>query len=100
MLDSKGNTDVKNRLLDSEGKGKDGMTWENSIETCILSYVKHIASANSIYETGHPKPVLWDNPEGQGGEKNWEVGGSGGHMYTCGQFMLMYGKKKHYNIVK
>ena len=33
-------TDVKNRLLDSVGEGEGGMIWENSIETCILSYVK------------------------------------------------------------
>ena len=64
MLGSKGDTDVENRLLDSEGKGKGGMTWENSTEICILSYVKQMASANSMYETGQPKPVLWDNPEG------------------------------------
>ena len=40
MRDSKRDTDVKNRLLDSVGEGKGGMIWENSIETCILSYVK------------------------------------------------------------
>ena len=33
-------TDIKNRLLDSVGEGKDGMILETSIETCILSYVK------------------------------------------------------------
>ena len=38
--DSKRDTDVKNRLLDSVGEGEGGMIWENSIETCILSYVK------------------------------------------------------------
>ena len=40
MRDSKRDTDVKNRLLDSVREGEDGMIWENSIETCILSYVK------------------------------------------------------------
>ena len=40
MWDSKRDTDVKNRLLDSVGEGKAGMIWENSFETCILSYVK------------------------------------------------------------
>ena len=30
----------KNRLLDSVREGKGGMIWENSIETCILPYVK------------------------------------------------------------
>ena len=40
MQDSKRDTDKKNRLLDSEGEGKGGMIWENSIETCVLPYVK------------------------------------------------------------
>ena len=40
MWDIKKDTDVKNSLLDSMGKVKDGMIWESSIETCILSYVK------------------------------------------------------------
>ena len=33
-------THVKNRLLDYVGEGEGGMIWENSIETCILPYVK------------------------------------------------------------
>ena len=37
MQDSKRDTKVKNRLLDSVGEGEGGMIWENSIETCILS---------------------------------------------------------------
>ena len=40
MWDSKRDTDVKNRLLDSVGEGEGGMIWENSIETFKLSYVK------------------------------------------------------------
>ena len=37
MRDSKRDTDVKNRLLDSVGEGEGGMIWENGIETCILT---------------------------------------------------------------
>ena len=40
MQDSKRDTDVKNRLLDSVGEGEGGTIWENSIERCILPYVK------------------------------------------------------------
>ena len=40
MLDSKRDTEIKNRLLDSVGEGKGGMIWENSIETYILPYAK------------------------------------------------------------
>ena len=27
-----------------------------------------MASESLMHEAGHPKPVLWDNPEGWGGE--------------------------------
>ena len=64
MQCGKRDTDVKNRLLDSVGEGKGGMIWENSIETCILPYVKRMSSASSTHEVGHPKSVFWDNPEG------------------------------------
>ena len=46
-----GDTDVKNRLLDSVG-GKGGMIWENSIETYTLPYVKQMTSASSMHEQG------------------------------------------------
>ena len=52
MQDSKRDTDVKNSLLDSVGEGQDGMIWENSIETCILSYAKQITSPGLMHETG------------------------------------------------
>ena len=51
MQDSKRDTDVKNRLLDSVGEGEGGMIWENSIETCILPYVKQITSPGLMHET-------------------------------------------------
>ena len=40
MQGNKGDTDVKNRFLDSAGEGKGGMIWESINETCILPYVK------------------------------------------------------------
>ena len=63
MQDNKRDTDVKKRLLDSEGEGEGGMIQENSTETCPLPYVKQMVSASSMHEAGHPKLVLWDNPE-------------------------------------
>ena len=38
MQGSKGDTDIKNRLSDTVGKGDGEMIWENGIETCIISY--------------------------------------------------------------
>ena len=63
------------------------MIWENGIETCILSYVKQITSPGSMHDTGCSGLVHWDDPEGWNGEVQ-----DGEHVYTCGRFMLMYGK--------
>ena len=52
MQDSKRDTDVQNSLLDSVGEGDGGMIWENGIETCILSYVKWIASPGLMHDRG------------------------------------------------
>ena len=52
MPDSKRDTDVFNSLLDSVGEGEGGIVWENGIETCIISYVKQIASPGLVHETG------------------------------------------------
>ena len=40
MQDVKRDTDIKNRFLDSGGEGAGGVIRENSIEPCILPYVK------------------------------------------------------------
>jgi len=47
MQDSKRDTDIKNRLLDSVGEGEGGMIWENSIETYIFSSVQFSRSVES-----------------------------------------------------
>ena len=62
MQGSKEDT-CKEILMDSVGEDEDGMIWENSIETGILPLVKQMTRASLMHETGHPKPVLWDNPE-------------------------------------
>ena len=76
-----------------------GMIWENSIETCILSYVKQIASTGSMHEAGCSGLVRGDDPEGWDGEGGGRKGQDGEHMCTHGWFMWMYGKN-HHNIVK
>ena len=63
MRDSKRDTEVKNRLLDSVGEGEGGMIWENGIEKCTLSCKKRIASLGSIQDTGCLGLVHWDDPE-------------------------------------
>ena len=92
MRDSKRDTDVQNSLLDSVGEGEGGMIWEDGIETCTTSYKKQITSLGSMQDTGCLWLVHWDDPERWYGEEggmgvhNWEF------MYTCGRFVLMYGK--------
>ena len=44
-----------------------------------------MTSASLMSEAGHPKPVLWDNPEGKVGEGGGRgVQDGGGHMFICG----------------
>ena len=97
MRDSRRDTDVKNRLLDSVEEGEGEMIWENNIETCMLSYVKQIASPGSMHERGRSGLVHWDDPEGWDGEGGRREDQDGEHMYTHGWIIWMYGKS-HYNI--
>ena len=74
------------------GEGEGGMIWENGIETCIISYMKRIASPSLMHDTGCLGLVHWDDPEGwyrEGGGRGVQ---DGEHVYTCSGFMLMYGK--------
>ena len=73
------------------GEGEGGMIWENGIEICIISYIEQVASPGSMHDTGCMGLVHWDDPEG------WYGGGGrrvqdGEHMYTCGGFILIFGK--------
>ena len=54
--------------LDSVGEGEGGMILENGIETCIISYMKRIASPGFMHDTGCLGLVNWDDPEGWYGE--------------------------------
>ena len=74
------------------GDGEGGMIWENGIETCILSYVKWIASPGLMHDTGCSGLVHWEDPEGWNGEGGGRRVQDGEHMYTRGGFMSMYCK--------
>ena len=93
MQDSKKDTDVYSRLLDSEGEGegKGGMIWENGIETCILSCKNRITSLCPMQDTACLGLVHRDDPEGCCGEGGGRRVHVWDRMYTCGGFML-YGK--------
>ena len=68
---------------------EDGMIWENSIETYMTPYLREIASL-MYKDLSQPGGTGWAGK----GSSRWR-----GHMYTYGQFRLMYGKN-HHNTVK
>ena len=97
MQGKRRDTDAKNKLLDSGGEGNGGMIWENSTETYILPFVKHMTSL--MHEAGHPGQspgTTWKDRLGREVDGEFSMGG---HMYTYDWFMLMSGKN-HHNIVK
>ena len=74
------------------GEGESGMIWENSTETCIISYVKRIAGPGSMHDIGCSGLVHWDDPEGWYREGDGRSVQDGENVYIRGGFMLMYGK--------
>ena len=64
------------------------MVWENGIKTCILSYVKWIASPGSV----QVQCMIQGDPKGWNGEGGGRGVQDGEHKYTHGGFMSMYGK--------
>ena len=74
------------------GEEKGGMIWENGIETRIISYMKQIASPGLMHDTGCLGLGHWDDPEGWYGEGGGRRVQDGEHMYTCGGFILIFGK--------
>ena len=78
--------------MDSVREGEGGKIWENGIETCKISCMKRGASPGSMHDTGCLGLVHWDNPEGWNGEGGRRRVQDGEHMYTCGGFILIFGK--------
>ena len=73
--------------MDSVGEGEGGKIWKNGIETCKISCMKRVASPGLMHDTGCLGLVHWDDPEG-GGRRVQD----GEHVYTCGGFILIFGK--------
>ena len=73
-----------------------GCDWYGSkvrgIETCKISCMKRDASTGLMYDTGCLGLVHGDNPEGWYGEGGGRRVQDGEHMYTCGGFILIFGK--------
>ena len=54
--------------------------------------MKQIVSPGSMHETGHSRPVHWNDPEGWDGEGGGRGVQDEEHIYTHGGLMSMYGK--------
>ena len=80
MQNRKRDTDVQNRLWDSVGEGEGGMFQENSIETCVLSWVKQITSPGWMHET---RAQACCTEKTQRDKVEREVGGGNGMGNTC-----------------
>ena len=86
--------------MDSVAEGEGGKIWENGIETCIISCMKRVASPGSMHDTGCLGLVHWDDPEGWYGEGGGRRVQDGEHIYTCGGFILIFGKTKFKNKIR
>ena len=81
------------------GEGEGGMIWKNGIETCIISYVKCIASPGSMHDTGCLGLVHWDDAEGWYGEGRGQGGsGRGTRVYLWQIHVDVW--QNQYNMVK
>ena len=78
--------------MDSVGEGEGGKIWENGIEICKILCMKRVASPGLMHNTGCLGLVHWDDPEGWYGEGGGMRVQDGEHMYTCGRFILIFGK--------
>ena len=99
MRDSKKDTD----FLDSgRRRGWDDLReqhWNMYITICeIDDQSKFDAWHSKVHKALKASALGWPRGMGWEGSERGVRGGVGGHMYTHGWFMSMYGKK-HYNIV-
>ena len=60
------------------GEGEGGMILENSIETCIISYMKRVASPGLMHDSGCLGLVHWDDPDGWYKERGGREGSGWG----------------------
>ena len=80
------------------GEREGGMIWENGIETCIILYMKRVASPGSMHDTGCLGLVHWDDPEGWYGREVGRGSGWGTHIYLWWSHVDVW--QNQYNIVK
>ena len=88
-------------VSETQQEGEGGMIWENGIETCIISYMKRVASPGSMHDTGCLGLVHWEDSEGwygEGGGRREEGSGWGTRVYLWWIHVDIW--QNQYNIVK
>ena len=76
--------------LCGRGRGWEGLgEWHWSM---YISCMKRVASPDLMHDSGCLGRVHWDDPEGWYGEGEGRRVQDGEHMYTCGGFILIFGK--------
>ena len=76
--------------MDPVAEVEGGKIWENGIETCMISCMKQVASPGSILDAwGWCTGTTQRDGNGEGGGRRVR---DGEHMYTCGGFILIFGK--------
>jgi len=63
-----------------------------ALKHVYISCMKRDASPGSMHDTRCLGLVHWDDPEGWYGEGGGRRVQDGEHMYTCGRFILIFGK--------
>ena len=98
MQNSKRDTAVQNRLLDSVGEGEGGMILENSMEKSILSRVKQITSPGRMHEKSAQGWCTGKTQRDGMGREAGEGIGMGTHVNPWLIHVSLW--QNHYNIVK
>ena len=76
-------------LWERERVGRFGRTALKHVKYHVM---KRVASPGLMHDTGCLGLVHWDDPEGWYGEGGGRRVQGGEHMYTCGGFILIFGK--------
>ena len=104
--------DMENRLMDTAVEGEGGTSWESSVETCALPYVKLDSQWKFVIDRGSSDLKLCDNLSGGMGWEGWMImmilllsillllqySRRRGLTYTCGWLMLIYGRNQHNSV--
>ena len=76
----------------SPGEGIGYPLQYSSLVASLVTHRKRVASPGPMHDTGCLGLLHWDDPEGWYGEGGGRRVQDGEHVYTCGRFMLIYGK--------